>query len=111
MKSSIHKLIRTLPDELLFGASFRKAQRIEKAYLTSSDKADFINAYQQAQLKKILSIAAKAPAYRDIGDYKNFTDIPFSNKNDMQTDVDRFIVEKKGADLCSTGGTTSGRPL
>jgi phenylacetate-CoA ligase len=111
MKSSIHKLIRALPDELLFGSSFRKAQSIEKAYLASSDKADFINTYQQAQLEKILSIAAKAPAYKNIRDYKNFADIPFSNKNDMQTDIDRFVVEKKGADLCSTGGTTSGRPL
>ncbi len=111
MKSLIHKLIRTLPDELLFGSSFRKAQSIERAYLASSDKADFINTYQQAQLEKILAIAAKAPAYKNIRDYKNFTDIPFSNKNDMQTDIDRFVVEKKGADLCSTGGTTSGRPL
>jgi phenylacetate-CoA ligase len=111
MKSLIHKLIRTLPDELLFGSSFRKAQSIERAYLASSDKADFINTYQQAQLGKILAIAAKAPAYKNIRDYKNFTDIPFSNKNDMQTDIDRFVVEKKGADLCSTGGTTSGRPL
>jgi phenylacetate-CoA ligase len=111
MKSLIHKLIRTLPDELLFGSSFRKAQSIERAYLASSDKADFINTYQQAQLGKILAIAAKAPAYKNIRNYKNFTDIPFSNKNDMQTDIDRFVVEKKGADLCSTGGTTSGRPL
>jgi phenylacetate-CoA ligase len=111
MKSLIHKLIRTLPDELLFGSSFRKAQSIEKAYLASTDKADFIITYQQAQLEKILAIAVKAPAYKDIRDYKNFTDIPFSNKNDMQTDIDRFVVEKKGADLCSTGGTTSGRPL
>ena len=111
MKSLIHKLIRTLPDELLFGSSFRKAQSIERDYLASSDKADFINTYQQAQLGKILAIAAKAPAYKNIRDYKNFTDIPFSNKNDMQTDIDRFVVEKKGADLCSTGGTTSGRPL
>jgi phenylacetate-CoA ligase len=111
MKSLIHKLIRTLPDELLFGSSFRKAQRIEKEYLASSDKADFISTYQQAQLEKILSIASKAPAYKNIRDYKKFTDIPFSNKNDMQTDIDRFVADKNGADLCSTGGTTSGRPL
>jgi phenylacetate-CoA ligase len=111
MKSLIHKLIRTLPDELLFGSSFRKAQRIEKEYHASSDKADFIDSYQHAQLDHILSLAEKAPHYRNISDYKNFEDIPFTNKNFMQDDAERFIVDKSGADLCSTGGTTSGRPL
>ena len=111
MKSLIHRLVRTLPDELLFGASFRKAQQIEKEYLATSDKADFISTYQEAQLEKILSIAEKAPYYKNIKDYKNFEDIPFSNKNAMQDDVEQFVVEKNGADLCSTGGTTSGKPL
>jgi phenylacetate-CoA ligase len=111
MKSLIHKLVRTLPDDLLFGSSFRKAKEIEKEYLASADKADFISTYQQAQLDKILSIAEKAPYYRNIRDYGNFEDIPFTDKNSMQEDAERFIVDKKGADLCSTGGTTSGRPL
>ena len=111
MKSLIQKLIRTLPDELIFGSSFRKAQRLEKEYLSSSDKSDFISSYQQAQLERILSIAKKAPYYRNITDYRNFEDIPFTNKNAMQDDIEQFVVEKKDADLCSTGGTTSGRPL
>jgi len=111
MKSIIHKLVRTLPDELVFGSSFRKAEKIEKEYLASADKADFIAAYQQAQLEKIISIAEKAPHYRNIRDFKNFEDIPFTNKNSMQDDVERYVVDKRAADLCSTGGTTSGRPL
>jgi phenylacetate-CoA ligase len=111
MKSLIHQLVRSLPDEVIFGSSFRKAQKIEKEYLASRDKADFISIYQQAQLERILSIAEKAPHYRNIRDYKSFEDIPFINKNSMQDDVEQFVVTKNGADLCSTGGTTSGRPL
>jgi len=111
MKSIIHKLVRTLPDEFVFGSSFRKAEKIEKEYLASADKADFIAAYQQAQLEKIISIAEKAPHYRNIRDFKNFEDIPFTNKNSMQDDVERYVVDKRAADLCSTGGTTSGHPL
>ena len=96
---------------MLFGSSFRKAQLIEKEYLASADKADFISSYQKAQLEKILSIAEKAPHYKNIGDYKNFQDIPFTDKNSMQDDLEPYVVSKEGADLCSTGGTTSGRPL
>ena len=96
---------------MLFGSSFRKAQLIEKEYLASADKADFISSYQKAQLEKILSIAEKAPHYKNIGDYKNFQDIPFTDKNSMQDNLEPYVVTKKGADLCSTGGTTSGLPL
>jgi len=111
MKSIIHQLIRILPDETLFGSSFRKAQRIAKEYEASTDKVDFINCYQAEQLKRILSIAEKAPYYKGINEYKNFGDLPFTDKNTMQQDIGAFVVDKKGADLCSTGGTTSGRPL
>jgi len=111
MKSLIHQLIRILPDETLFGSSFRKAQRIAKEYEASTDKVDFINCYQAEQLKRILSIAEKAPYYKGINEYKNFGDLPFTDKNTMQQDIEAFVVDKKGADLCSTGGTTSGRPL
>jgi phenylacetate-CoA ligase len=111
MKSIIHQLIRILPDETLFGSSFRKAQRIAKEYEASTDKVDFINCYQEEQLKRILSIAEKAPYYKGINEYKNFGDLPFTDKNTMQQDIEAFVVDKKGADLCSTGGTTSGRPL
>lgn len=111
MKTLIHRLIRTLPDELVFGSSFRKAQRIAKEYEASSDKADFISSYQQAQLKRIISIAEKAPYYRNLTDYQNFEDIPFTDKNTMQSQTEKFIVDKNGADLQSTGGTSSGRPL
>lgn len=111
MKSFIHKLIRSLPDEIIFGSSFRKAKRIAKEYETTSDKLDFISTYQEEQLKRILSVAEKAPHYKDIRQFNNFTDIPFIDKNAIQENPDRFIVDKKGADLCSTGGTTSGRPL
>ena len=111
MKPLIHKLIRILPDELLFGSSFRKAHQIAKEYEASTDKVDFINCYQEEQLKRILSIAEKAPYYKGINEYKNFEDLPFTDKNAMQQDIEAFVVDKKGADLCSTGGTTSGRPL
>ena len=111
MKSIIHRLIRTLPDELVFGSSFRKAQRIAKEYEASTDKADFISSYQQVQLKRIISIAEKASYHRNISDYRNFEDLPFTDKNIMQSQTEKFIVDKKGADLQSTGGTTSGRPL
>jgi phenylacetate-CoA ligase len=111
MKSVIHRLIRSLPDSLIFGPSFRYAQHIAKQYEQSRDKKDFVASYQQQQLKKILAIAERAPHYRNISSYKNFTDIPFTDKNLMQSMPDDFIVDKKGADVCSTGGTTSGRPL
>src|SRR5688500_16800467 len=111
MKSLIHRLIRTLPDELVFGSSFKKTQRIAKEYEASTDKADFISSYQQVQLKRIISIAEKASYHRNITDYRNFEDLPFTDKNIMQSQTEKFIVDKKGADLQSTGGTTSGRPL
>ena len=111
MKSFVHKLIRTLPDDLLFGSTFRQAHRIAKTFEAATDKADFIASYREAQIEKIVSLAAKAPYHRNIKDYKHFTDIPFTDKNTMQNDPERFIVDKKGAEVCSTGGTTSGRPL
>ena len=111
MKSLIHRLIRSLPDELIFGSSFRKAQSIAKEYEATDDKVGFISEYQQTQLEKIVTIAEKAPYYRNLTGYKNFEDIPFIDKNTIQNNPDDFIVDKKGAELCSTGGTTSGRPL
>ena len=107
----IHRMIRLLPDEVVFGASFRHAKKIVSAYEASTDKADFIATYQQAKLNSILTIASQAPHYRNILDYKHFTDIPFTDKNIMQDQMDNFIVDKKGADFASTGGTTSGKPL
>ena len=104
MKSLIHQLIRILPDETLFGSSFRKAQRIAKEYEASTDKVDFINCYQEEQLKRILSIAEKAPYYKGINEYKNFEDLPFTDKNAMQQDIEAFVVDKKGADFMQHRG-------
>jgi phenylacetate-CoA ligase len=111
MKSVVHQLIRTLPDNLIFGSSFRQAARIANEYERTKDKEDFVATYQQEQLKKVFSIAQRAPHYRNISEHTNIKDVPFTDKNMMQERPDDFVVETAGADLCSTGGTTSGKPL
>lgn len=111
MQTLIQKLIRTLPDEVVFGASFRRAGKIADEFEKTNNKQDFITEYQHEQLQKIISIAQQAPYHRNITSYKRFEDIPFTDKNIIQKMPDNFLVEKSGADVCSTGGTTSGRPM
>lgn len=111
MKSLIHKLIRTLPDDIVFGSSFRRAAKIADQFEKTNNKQDFIAEYQHEQLQKIISIAQQAPYHRNIKAFERFEDIPFTDKNIIQKMPDNFLVEKAGADVCSTGGTTSGRPM
>lgn len=110
MSDIIKTLASFLPNDFVFGESFRRARKIFSAFEASRDKTDFVSSYQEQKLNGILNIAKEAPFYQYLNDKPNFEDIPFINKDTILASFNDFIISKKSADYVTTGGT-SGKPL
>ena len=111
MNNLLKKLARMLPDDILFGESFRHAKQINSSFNESKDKIDFISSYQEEKLKSIFHLAAKAPFYHYLKELPlEIGKLPFISKEIVLDSFDKMILEKSGADYMTTGGT-SGKPL
>lgn len=110
MNNIINTLASFLPNDTVFGESFRRAKKINSAYKASGDKNDFVSSYQEEKLKQILHIASEAPFYQYLNDELKFGNIPFINKDIILNSFNDFIISKDSADYVTTGGT-SGKPL
>ena len=111
MNNFIKSIVRILPDDMLFGQTYRHAKKIDSAFCETADKVDFIEAFQEAKLKQIFSLASKAPFYNYINQSsKSLCQLPFINKEVVLKSSDQMLVDKFGADYMTTGGT-SGTPL
>ena len=110
MNNVIRALASFIPNDFVFGESFRRAKKILSTYETSRDKKDFVFSYQEEKLKSILNIAKKSLYYRYLNDGLQFEEIPFINKDIILTSFNDIIISKKSADYVTTGGT-SGKPL
>jgi phenylacetate-CoA ligase len=110
MNNFIKKIARILPDDILFGESFRYAKKINLAFQESTDKIDFIASYQQEKLKSILKVASQCSFYDYLNSNTPFNKFPFINKDIILNSSNEMIVEKSGSDYITTGGT-SGKPL
>jgi len=106
----IRTLASFLPNDLVFGESFRRAKKIASIYKASKDKVDFVNSYQEEKLKNTLRIASNTAHYKNINLFSRFEKIPPINKDIIINSFDNFIISKKFADYITTGGT-SGKPL
>lgn len=110
MNNFFKRIARSLPDDFLFGESFRHAKKVHHAYLDSKDKIDFIVSYQQEKLKSIVRIASQCSFYNYLNNDTPFHKFPFINKDIVLSSSKKMIVEKSGSDYVTTGGT-SGKPL
>jgi phenylacetate-CoA ligase len=111
MNNLLKRLARILPDDILFGESFRYAKKINSAFKESKDKMDFVSSYQNEKLKSIFKIAGKTPFYQYLNEAPvQLEKLPFISKEIVLKSFDRMIVSKSGADYITTGGT-SGKPL
>ena len=110
MNSIIRDLARVLPNEIVFGESFRRAKQTLAKFNASTDKIDFAHSYQHEKLKNILAIAAEAPFYQFLKENAGFETIPFLNKEIILASFNDLIISKKSVDYITTGGT-SGKPL
>lgn len=110
MNNIIRTLASCLPNDIAFGASFRRAKRIASIFSDCNDKIDFVCSYREEKLKNILKIASRADYYNYITPSVKFEEIPFINKEAIVNSFNDFIVSKKFADYITTGGT-SGKPL
>lgn len=110
MSNIIRTLASCLPNDIAFGASFRRAKRIASIFSDCNDKIDFVCSYREEKLKNILKIASQADYYNYITPSIKFEKIPFINKEAIVNSFNDFIVSKKFADYITTGGT-SGKPL
>ena len=111
MNNLLKKLARTLPDNILFGESFRRAKKINSSFIESKDKIDFISSYQQEKLKFIFDLAAKTHFYHYLKESPiEIEELPFISKEIVLDSFDKMILEKYGTDYITTGGT-SGKPL
>ena len=80
MNNFLKKLARILPDDILFGESFRHAKKINSAYKESNDKIDFISSYQTEKLEMIYNLAVKTPFYQHLkGTPLQIEKLPFIN--------------------------------
>ena len=110
MSKIVKTLASFLPNDFVFGESFRRAKKILSTYEASVDKLDFVLTYQKEKLKSILTIAKKATHYEYLNNVLQFEDIPFINKDIILNSFDDFVISKKSSDYVTTGGT-SGKPL
>ena len=111
MNNFIKKIARILPDDILFGESFRHAKKINGEFKETSNKIDFISSYQNEKLKQIISLAEKTSFYNYLKDDPNeFGKIPFINKEIVANSLNKMIVQKRNADYVTTGGS-SGKTL
>lgn len=110
MNNFLKRLARVLPDDILFGESFRSAKRINQAFVESKDKVDFIASYQQQKIKSLFNIARKSLFYQYLNASAQIEKVPFIDKEMVVKSLDSMVVEKSGADYVTTGGTT-GKPL
>jgi phenylacetate-CoA ligase len=110
MNNIVRTLASLLPNDFVFGESFRRARKILSIYEASGDKLDFVLSYQEEKLRSILNIAKEAPHYHYLNNGLQFKDIPFINKDLVLNSFDDFVISKKSSDYVTTGGT-SGKPL
>lgn len=111
MSSIIKQLASILPDQIVFGRSFRTAQKILTAFNASNDKMDFVQSYQREKLNAIFKIASKTPFYHYLGvSSDNIAELPFIDKETVLASSNEILITKAGADYVATGGT-SGKPL
>jgi phenylacetate-CoA ligase len=110
MNNIISTLASFLPDDIVFGGSFRRAKKILSTYNASRDKKDFVACFQQEKLNHILNLAKKASYYHYLNDGLPFEKIPFIDKAIILESFNGFVVNKQSSDYVTTGGT-SGKPL
>lgn len=110
MTSIIRTLAGFLPNDLVFGESFRRAKKIHSTFEASGDKMDFVSSYQEEKLNFILNIAKEAPFYKYLNSSFRFEETPFINKDIILNSLDNMLVSKQSIDYVTTGGT-SGKPL
>ncbi|MEI7736698.1 MAG: hypothetical protein WCI49_14620 [Ferruginibacter sp.] len=111
MSSVVKKIASFLPEQFVFGESFRAAQKIQDAFDASNDKMDFVQSYQEEKLTGIFKLAAQTPFYQYLGTAPdNISRLPFIDKETVLAAADKMIITKSGADYVTTGGT-SGKPL
>ena len=111
MSSVVKKIASLLPEQFVFGESFRAAQKILTAFDASDDKMDFVQAYQQEKLNGIFKLASQTPFYKHLGSASpKINELPFIDKDTVLASGEKMIITKSGADYVTTGGT-SGKPL
>ena len=111
MSSILKNIASLLPDNIVFGKSFRTAQKILTSFNESKDKIDFVQSYQNEKLSNIFEIAAKTSFYNHLNNSTATIDkLPFINKETVLASFNEMLVSKSGADYVTTGGT-SGKPL
>ena len=110
MNNLLKRLARLLPDDILFGGTYRHAKKIYSTFNESKDKTDFVLSYQNEKLKSIFRLAAKTPFYQYLDGSSKIENLPFIYKETVLESFNKMIVEKSGADYVTTAGT-SGKPL
>lgn len=111
MNNLLKSLARTLPDDILFGESYRYAKKINFSFINSRDKIDFVSSYQNEKLKSLFKLASKTTFYQYLsGSLLEIDKLPFINKEIILGSCNKMIVEKSASDYATTGGT-SGKPL
>ena len=110
MSNLVKKIASVLPDDIVFGESFRNAKKTLTAFNTSNDKMDFVQSYQHEKLNGILKIASQTVFYKSLDISAKIETLPFISKEVILASADKMIVTKSGADYITTGGT-SGKPL
>lgn len=111
MNNFLKSIARILPDDILFGESFRHAKKINSAFKESKDKVDFVSTYQQDKIKSIFQIAGRTSFYQHLNETSaQIEKLPFIDKEIVLKFSHKMIIEKTGADYVTTGGT-SGKPL
>jgi len=111
MSSVVKKIASFLPEQFVFGESFRAAQKILDAFDASNDKMDFVQSYQEEKLTGIFKLVAQTSFYQYVGTAPdNISRLPFIDKETVLAAADKMIITKSGADYVTTGGT-SGKPL
>lgn len=111
MKKLIKNIAGALPDNIVFGETYRYAKKIDRLYNESKDKLDFVQSYQKEKLENIYKIAVTAPYYNYLKNVPvEFSNLPFIDKETVLDSFENMLITKSGADYVTTGGT-SGKPL
>src|ERR1039457_2755669 len=99
MNNFLKSLARILPDNILFGESYRYAKKINYTFNNSQDKIDFISSYQNEKLKSIIKVASQTQFYQNLNELPLEIDkIPFINKEIVRDSFNKMIVERSAAD-------------
>lgn len=111
MSNAIKKIASFLPEDFVFGRSFRAAKNILTSFNESADKIDFVQSYQQNKLRDIFKQASQTSFYKYLDTASPLiTNLPFIDKETVLSSFDKMVISKSGADYVTTGGT-SGKPL